>query len=175
MKNDKLIYILLPAVAIIWLIIGYRFYQAIEQKRDTPTQSTIPIASIEETTLAAYELQLDYPDPFLKKEKRAVRTPSIQQRTRSPQVTVTTFPAASTNIPWERLTYHGMIENNQTTDRVAIVSLEGIRKLVKEGNQIGTFTLEQILKDSVKVRVGREAQYITRQGKIDWSSSKPQK
>lgn len=173
MKNDKLIYVLVPAVAIIWLIIGYRFYQAIEQKEDTLNPKPIATALVEEATLAAYELQLDYPDPFLKKEKRAVRIPSIQQRTRPPQVAVTTFSAASTNIPWERLTYHGMIENNQTTDRVGIVSLGEVRKLVKEGEGVGTFTLEQILRDSVKVRAGKEVRYITKRGRVRWLSDKP--
>ena len=175
MKNDKLIYVLLPAVAIIWLIIGYQFYQAVEPKEIASLSQTAITIPVEEKNSEIYQLQLDYPDPFLKRQQQKVTvvTLPVRQTAISSLSIAPTITTSSKDIDWEAITYHGMIENNQTTDRVGILALDGVRKLVKEGSHVGAFTVERILKDSVMVKGGEKARYIIKQGKIQWLSKKP--
>ena len=171
MKNDKLIYVLLPAVAIIWLIIGYQFYQAVKPEEDNSMGRAMITAPTEEAVAETYELQLNYPDPFLKKQSSVAITVPIQQSPLTRQSAGLT--TSSTSVRWEAITYHGMIENNQTTDRVGILAQDGVRKLVKEGSHIGTFTVERILRDSVRVRTKQESKYIVKQERIEWLSRHP--
>ena len=84
MKKKNQIAILAPLVLLIWGIIGYRIYKAVKGNSEVSitTVSHLPVTMARvETT--AYELQLDYDDPFLKNRKRYV-PPSSQQARPTP-------------------------------------------------------------------------------------------
>ena len=175
MKDKRLLYVLLPAVVAIWMIIGYRFYHAVKGE-DTAVSTVAPVNVItpeEDTTI--YQLQFNYPDPFMKKITVA---PSIAAATLpTHQLPVTAArPAAvpaTSSVDWEAIAYLGMIENNQTEYRVGIIVVNGQRHLVREQDQIASFSIGRILKDSLQVGVKTEVRYIAREGKIDWLSQSP--
>lgn len=171
MKNKKLTYVLLPAVVLIWIMIGQRFYSAVKGDDYEPnvvSQSVLP-SEVEPTE--PYVLQLNYADPFLKKEPK----PRLLTAARSATVTsLPTSPRSSTppgaSMDWNSLVYLGIIENNKTTHRVGIVTLDGVRKLVKKNDRVAPFVIEEIRKDSIRVRSGQNTKYILRQGRIKWLS-----
>ena len=175
MKDKRLLYVLLPAVVVIWIVIGYRLYGAMKGDDFTPpvTRTFTPVVDRENNE--PYQLQLNYADPFLKKENtifRATYKPSLPQTSSLPAV-VRETANVSTTVNWNTLAYFGMIENAKTTHRVGIVTLNGVRKLVRESDQISHFTIERILKDSMEVRSGQETKYIVKQGRIEWLSRRP--
>ncbi|AOW20780.1 hypothetical protein [Urechidicola croceus] len=67
MKNKKNIYFLVPAVLLIWGLIGYRVYKALNpsETRITSAQNiaTFIPKKIEQSN--SYEIQANYRDPFL--------------------------------------------------------------------------------------------------------------
>ena len=167
-------YVLLPAVVIIWVMIGYRLYNAVKAD-DNPLPSTRPVTIAEKKEDSKpYQLQLNYLDPFLKDkvQEHTAHAPSTYSRL----VTLPTVPEpinASHAVDWSIITYVGMISNNQTDYRVGIITIKGTRKLVHENDRIPPFVIEKITKDSVRIRAREEARYVVRQGRIKWLSQKP--
>ena len=167
-------YVLLPAVVIIWIVIGYRLYNAVKgDDHSLPSARPVTIAEKKEDN-KPYQLQLNYLDPFLKNkaQKQIAHAPS----TYSHPVTLPTVPEpvnASHAIDWSVVAYVGMISNNQTDYRVGIITINGTRNLVRENDHIPPFVIEKITKDSVRIRAQEEARYVLRQGRIKWLSQKP--
>lgn len=175
MKDKRLLYVLLPAVVIIWIVIGYRLYGAMKGDDVTPPSTRVITPVVERESSELYQLQLNYADPFLKKESKVFRATgksSSRQTTSIPAITRGTTNGSST-VNWNNLAYFGMIENTKTTHRVGIITLNGERKLVRESDRIPPFVIEMISKDSVKVRSGQETKYIVKQGRIEWLSRRP--
>ena len=174
MKDKRLIYVLLPAVLVIWIIIGQRFYAAVKGDDPAPYVPTTGGAVTSEATPDVYELRLDYADPFLKEEPTQVTLPPLPVHDPISALSVaagSTSPTAT--VDWSGLTYSGMISNNQTDHRVGMLTLKGTRKLVRENDRVATFTIEKIYQDSVRVRFGEEVKHIVRAGRIRWLSRRP--
>ena len=175
MKDKRLLYVLLPAVVIIWIVIGYRLYGAMKGDDFAPSSTRMIAPVVDNERSEPYRLQLNYADPFLKKESKVFKAagePLSRQTSSLPAVSQKTTNVSLT-VDWNNLAYFGMIENTKTTHRVGIVTLNGVRKLVRESDRIPPFAIERILKDSVKVRSGQETKYIVKQGRIEWLSRRP--
>ncbi|WKN45341.1 hypothetical protein [Tunicatimonas pelagia] len=173
MKDKRLVYILLPAVAVIWIVIGYRIYQAVKGEEPLMPSRTAPLLTTEEMVIDTYTLQLNYADPFLKRQP--VRSQGEPASASSTPILIanTTKSDVSAGVNWGRITYLGMIENSHTQQKVAIIALDGVRKLVKIQDRISPFLVEKIYKDSVLVRSGKDIQYIVKEGRIKWLTGNP--
>lgn len=170
MKNKQLTYVLLPAVLIIWLVVGHRFYNALKGDEHQVNQTVRPTVVSEEEAIDIYQLQLNYADPFLKQEPQQPPR-SVLNATLAHSLPVSSpSPSASTRKPinWNALAYLGMIKNNETTHRVGIITVNGVRRLVKKNDRVAPFVIEDIRKDSIRVRSGQATKYILRQGRIKW-------
>ena len=167
-------YILLPLVVVLWVIIGYRFYNAVKGD-DIVEVPTLPEAiAIEKEVAAPYEWRLSYADPFLKNVPYSERHERVESISKQRVVEPSTLREGKVNsIEWDKLKYLGMIRNNKTDKQVGIVTLQGVRKLVREGDRVSGFVIEQIQKDSIRVRYARQKKYVVRQGRIEWLSQRP--
>ncbi|HAD98246.1 MAG TPA: hypothetical protein DCG19_12625 [Cryomorphaceae bacterium] len=160
MKKKNQIAILAPLVLLIWGIIGYRIYKAVKGNSEVSitTVSHLPVTMARvETT--AYELQLDYDDPFLKNRKRYV-PPSSQQAQASKPVskvkpkvvkTVTKIP-----LQWPRIVYHGLISHKQDKTTIYLVEVDGASHLVQQGEMFQELELLKAFPDSVWLRYKKE-------------------
>lgn len=174
MKDKKLLHVLLPAVVIIWILIGYRLYNAVKGD-DHPLPSARPVTIAEATEdIEPYQLQLNYADPFLKHRMRqhTVHTPLTYSRPITPKNLPEVINASPT-VDWSIIAYAGMISNNQTDYRVGIITINGTRKLVHENDKVPPFVIEEITKDSVRISTQEEVRYVVRQGRIKCLSQKP--
>lgn len=103
MKNKKNIYILLPLVLIVWGIIGYKVFSAINPTADLQTSPT-NLVNFKPKTIeneATYTLNLNYRDPFLEK-RSPIKKIKTTRKTSNKQPNIT--------IPFPPIIYNGLIE-----------------------------------------------------------------
>jgi hypothetical protein len=130
MKNKKNIYILVPAVLIIWGIIGYKILSAINpDEEEIVTNNTISqFVPKEIKEVEKFTIQANYRDPFLGKlyTKNITKKPknNLKKDTKPPVV----FP---------HVTYNGMIapkEPNRPT--LFLITINGKQQFMSFGKQI---------------------------------------
>lgn len=145
MKNKKLTYGLLVLVAGIWGSIIYRFVDwededthIVQEPLVLPEQET---AEIKDTA----ELWLNYRDPFLDKPYRplktkiARKTPPVKSKQQKD-----TAPAQ-----WPAVEYGGVISNKATSNKMALIKINGREHLLKEGQSSDGIEVSRIYGDSI--------------------------
>jgi hypothetical protein len=160
MKNKKTAWILLPAVLLIWGLLGWKIYAAM--KDDVPptfTASTTPAPVTHEAVVPdTYQLQLNYPDPFLTTKKTPVRdvrtSPENPNSTPSPKVLTPVAPAA-----WPELRYAGLVQSKDGKT-LGFLSVNGQSHFVKANDVIDEIVVQKIWKDSVRVVRGKEKRVV---------------
>ena len=170
MKDKRLTYILLPLVVVLWVVIGHRFYKAVKGDNVTSVSVLPETIAIEEEGTIPYEWQLNYADPFL---KNTLSSGSLgMQETTSKRLVKLSTTERDIPLPaeWNKLKYLGMIRNNNTDKQIGIIMFQDTRKLVRVGDHIAGFVIEQIQKDSIRVRCAQQKKYVVRQGRIEWLS-----
>lgn len=135
MKNKKNIYFLVPAILIIWGLIGYRIYKAI----NPPPTEVIAINAVDGfkpkkvKTVKSYDINADYRDPFLgilasnKKVKRKATT---------------TVAKPKEQIAFPTIVYKGIISpKTSRKSAVYLVQINGQQNLLKLRNTSQEVTL----------------------------------
>lgn len=145
LKNQ---YILVTAVIVIWSIIGYQLFKAINPDEPVISYSSTK-ASIDNDTLQEinFELLANYRDPFGVAKKGAA-LPKVSIPVVNAPVKMNT---PSVSVDWKALTFQGVVENNNSRSKVALVAGFGKSVLVKEGESIQDFKIISIWKDSILV------------------------
>jgi len=162
-KNKRLLYVLLPAVILIWGLIFQRIWMATRTGEDA--QGTAFVApSLAEQRLAPLSvppLLLTYADPF----SGQGQDPELRQRT---VVTTTTLSpkresALTLNLPvavptepispvvWPQVRYLGSISNAGANNRIALLSINQHEVMVKVGRVEQQIKVTKIFRDSVEV------------------------
>lgn len=159
MKNKKLTYLLIVAVAGVWGILLYRVFAAVKSNDDDqPVTAVAPVKeafndfSIPKDTA---KLLLNYRDPFgLTKPKD---TAAVLNRA----VNVIHKPAiADPVINWSFITYSGYIRNPVSKRLVALVSINGQSLTLAEGEIRNHVKLLKNLRDSIKISYQGKVKYI---------------
>ena len=154
MKNKKQIWILGPLVLLVWGMIGYRVFNALKGNSETyPVYQAPPsVQGSDSTQSNAYSLIKNYPDPFLKKERRSVS--GISTKTNSSRAKVKTR-VTKTVVPiplrWPVVNYKGSIERRSTSSILYVLEIEGINYFLSKGDEENDLKLLEVYEDSVKV------------------------
>lgn len=125
MKNKKNLYILLPAVLIVWSLVIYRFFKGLNP--NTATSNAIEQVAyfkpkkIQESK--PFIVNLDYRDPFLgtvqQKKKRITRHKLPTKKTEA------------TEIPFPSIVYKGIVSPKGKNEKVFLISVNGQQHLFK--------------------------------------------
>ncbi|SNT14129.1 hypothetical protein SAMN05421640_2482 [Ekhidna lutea] len=162
MKGKKNIYILLPAVIVVWGLILYRVISSlsgpeltISKKYDTNYE-----AVTRDTT--SYTLSYNYRDPFFTYQKRKY-TPNKVSETKEDKKR----PSKSKNklvskIDWSQIKYFGLIENQKTNNIKALVLIKGNYHYVEKNEDIENYNVFFISKDSIGLLSEGEKKYFKR-------------
>lgn len=159
MKNKKTSWILLPAVLLIWGIIGWKIYAA---TRDNPSADVLPrstaeVAPEKSDVPDTYRLLLDYPDPFLATSKPVATKPS-GTNPHIPKPKISTEPVAAA--VWPEIRYAGLVKSPKDGKVVGFLTIDGTSHFVKSGDAIGSVSVKTIWKDSALVGFGKESRTI---------------
>jgi hypothetical protein len=167
MKNRKSLYILIPAVLVVWSLIVYRIYNA--QQDDSAVYSKGKPAEISSSgplEKLNYDLLLNYADPFLKgikwKKKKEVFKEGEQLTIVQPNESSKTLPDANQaeNDIWKEVRYLGLIEHKLNHSKIVLLEIKGNNYILKLGEIKEGFLLKRIAQDSILLKNGIKEAYI---------------
>ena len=134
MKNKKNIYILLPAVLIVWGILIFKLISGLNPTTPTSqnSQQVGQFTPKQLTQAETFTIQADYRDPFLgtfeKKKQRAVK------RNTQPSAKIETTPFPS-------IEYKGIVSPKGKNEKVFLVRINGTQHLFKRNNKFNDVKL----------------------------------
>lgn len=159
MKFLKNTYVLVVAVVIIWGIIGYHLYNFIKRDDVSVMVKKDHIPLTQDDSVRHYTLLINYRDPFFASSVKTLHHRSKEISPRKASVIVNN----AHNIEWPKLQYKGIVENSQARKKIALINVNGLGSLVKEGDMLGAVRVHKIWKDSLELRVDRTSRVIQRQ------------
>jgi len=122
MKNKKNIYILLPAVILVWGLVGYRIFSVVQPSNNTSGQVRVTAFKpkvVEETT--PFTIRANYRDPFLG---------SLAQK-KSTKKKAVSVAYKKLKIPFPTITYKGMVAG-EGNNRVFLITINGAQFFFKK-------------------------------------------
>jgi len=122
MKNIKNIYILMPAVLVVWGIIGYRIFSGIvpSHKKSEEIVMLTPFQPKEVIKKEVFELKLDYRDPFL-------GTLSIREKK-----IIKPKPRVKDSIVFPNISYKGIFSSSNNSNTIFLVMIDGNQEMFKK-------------------------------------------
>ncbi len=167
MNQKRLLYVLLPAVLLIWGIIIHRILQAVGGE-DTLALTHLPAQvgqQLSPTTSDTITLLANYPDPFLNSSRKASETGTTASFADRPAlrptaaVKVSSPPPASIP-PFPEVVYLGLIQNGKSSRKVALLKIAGKEYFMEEKRQQDGIILSHIYPDSIRVAFNKEGKII---------------
>lgn len=148
MKNKKLIYLLLPLALLVWGMIIYKIF--FQTNAPENIAAFVPNKTAKQNNAAlpdTFALLLNYPDPFLKNEKRAVTSTNTTTTQKKP---VEIKPQKTIEpVHFPAIKYSGVVKKQE--HELAIVSINGSSNFMKTGETVNDITLLRIYNDSIIV------------------------
>jgi len=115
MKNKKNIYILLPAVILVWGLLAYKIFFAVKSTNDVVEQLTVSKFKpkvVEET--ATFTISANYRDPFL----------GTMEQKEVPKKRATGVTKKKSVTPFPTIRYNGVI-SSQDKKQVFLITING--------------------------------------------------
>lgn len=158
-QKKKTIYILLPIVILVW---GFVFYQLYGYFFSTPSYANTEektIINIDEIKKDTFSIVANYRDPFLSQKKAQIANHQVAVKING---STTKKNSAPTVLKWPSIQYKGMIKNNNSERRVAIVNIDGKERIVKEGTTLIELKVVKIEKETITVSFQDEQKTINK-------------
>ncbi|RXP46371.1 hypothetical protein EC396_14230 [Lutibacter sp. HS1-25] len=154
MKSKKNIYILLPVVLIVWGIIGYKLFSAINPSTGLQTTPTNLVDFKPETieNEATYTLNLNYRDPFLGKNSAAKKQSTVRKSSSNhPKIL----------IPFPPIVLNGIIEPKvRSRKTMYLVSINNKQHFLSVGQTVDGVTLTKGNSKAITVRFQKQQKEI---------------
>lgn len=158
-QKKKTIYILMPIVILVW---GFVFYQLYGYFFSTPSYANTEeeiIINIDEIKKDTFSIVADYRDPFLSQKRIQTVNHRVVTKTNGSKAKKNSAP---TVLKWPSIQYKGMIKNNNSERRVAIVNVDGKERIVKEGTTLNELKVVKIEKETITVSFQNEQKTINK-------------
>ena len=161
-KNKKLTYLLICAVAVVWGIVVYKF--VFNDTGDDYALKSFPVKKVDEPydQYAAkpdtFKLALNYRDPF-GEHGQAVVVQELPVSAGQPTNFIPT-PMPPPPIDWSFIRYSGYVTSPATKKLVSIMVVNGQERMVAEGEVFGGVKLLKNKKDSILVSWQGKQKYI---------------
>lgn len=156
MKNKSVTYLLGAVVLLIWGLVFYRLFSAVnEEDFSAPLSAYSGTKAVEKNTDSdSFELINDYRDPFLGQWSGSMQSSLGENRPKAPRKKVVkSIPAPVTPPPidWSFVSYLGTIHGKGSKKKLAILKLNDREMMVGNNDRIGDVTVLKVGKDSVLV------------------------
>ena len=157
MKNKALTYILLIVVAIVWYQVFFRVKGNWFGEDEELAETQVIAHDLPSLARDTVELDVSYRDPFGITKRKAVNldlnAQSLAQAKRpKPQ---------KQQIVWPVITYFGMLQKTYSNKPLAIVSMDGIRLMLRKGEEVfdGVYIVK-ITRESITLKYKKELKEV---------------
>jgi len=158
-KNKKTLYFVVPALLVIWGIIFYKVFNALNPQDDliVPVSQNLNTQThIEKSD--TFSIYTDYPDPFLSgSPKQRISEEESQEINVPKQSPIVPIKQVT---PWPAISYSGMIKNQKSNKQLALIQINGKENIAASGTSLEGITIQRIFKDSVEVSFNKEKKFI---------------
>lgn len=162
MKNRKTTYFLLPLALLVWGLIAYKIIAHLNSTDSGMPQTTTKTAGDGDIAPRdTFSLLLNYRDPFLGTDNTAeTNTDNIVAA--DPGDFFSSSPEQQQPEPqyWPSITYHGIILNKKTGNRITLVKIDNKEQLLAEGQEITGVRLIKAFSDSGIFKFQKEIKTI---------------
>ncbi|MCF8457036.1 MAG: hypothetical protein K9H62_13990 [Bacteroidales bacterium] len=153
MKNKKSIYILLPIVVIVWGLVFYQIYNFLNRDSedkgfDMPVFNTQQQEKLINDT---FNLILDYPDPFIKRQDLPSSV-SIEQKEN--KANRSGSKKLNRKLPEKKeleIAYKGFIRSKENNSRLEILVIDGKPYFAKKQIEDFGIKIESVWNDSIQI------------------------
>ncbi len=159
-QKKKIIYILLPIVILVWGFVFYQLYGYFFSKPDYTKTEEKTIINIDEIKKDTFSIVADYRDPFLSNNMVQTGINLVVNKTNGSSKTKKN--TSLTVLKWPLIQFKGMIKNNNSEKRVAIVIVDGKEQIVKEGTTLNELKVIKIEKETITVSFQKEQKTISK-------------
>jgi hypothetical protein len=160
MKNKKLTYFLIAAVAAIWALVIYRIFAAVKDD-DDPVE--VPVVQVKEAyndyTIPkdTVKLLLNYRDPF-----GLVRQKDTVSGVKSMHRSIALVRPAVPGVNWSFITYAGYVRNPESKKLVTLLSINGQSYALRDGDMRDRVKLLKNRLDSIEVSYQGKTKFIVK-------------
>ena len=160
MKNKKMVYSLGLLVCIVWGMILYRVFTAINHDEDSGFNNST-ITTVKERyndysfTKDTAKLALHYRDPF-----SAVNIIDTVIKHIDKKAIKTSVASIKPVFNWGFVKYSGYVRNPNSKKLIAIININGKNVMLAEGESSGDVKLIKNLKDSVKISFKNQTKFL---------------
>ncbi|MGZ3883526.1 MAG: hypothetical protein ACXVPQ_05035 [Bacteroidia bacterium] len=165
LKGRNSLYVFLPVNLLLWGYIGYKLYTSFgEGEEALPDEFPVTVARLKDADSLTYELSLNYEDPFLKN----VSVRAVQANNAAKREAPKTKPVDAKPAPVQKearvtdIKYLGLIHNKSSGVKTALISINGQSHIIKPGETVNGIAVQQVDKDFIVVKEGKEKTTITR-------------
>jgi hypothetical protein len=155
MKNKKLLYILIPLVAVVWGLIIWKVV-AFRPEQQLPYANQLPQEEQPADT-SRYELKINYQDPFLRSARNSGTSPALSSTKKANNIKKVKINSLKGPVKPEGLIYRGVITCNN--ERVGLLEVSGQKRLIKEHTQVEEYHIVAVEMDSLRINF-MEKEYV---------------
>ena len=127
MKNKKNIYFLLPAVLLVWGLLGYRIFSSVnptnKRQQTIATFNSFKPQLLQESE--AFIINTDYRDPFLG---------TLAQKKIAKQKKSTNTISKKPTVPFPSIIYKGLVSPKGKQQQVFLINIDGQQYFFKKNN-----------------------------------------
>ncbi len=151
MKNRKLLYILIPATAIVWGAIAWTIISNMKGSADYNQEDYLPYSEVHSDTIEeGYTLLANYPDPFKAQRISSPVTTVQKKATSQPKYKRTARRTTlMRRVVWPQVEYYGVIMNKD--QRLALLRINNAKTILQTGDENNQIKLLKIYNDSVQL------------------------
>jgi hypothetical protein len=155
MKNRKMLYILVPAVILIWGAVAYSIFNHLHSSDTNFEQQNAPVLfKTTDTDSIKYQLLANYRDPF----NTGIR--NTAEENISDQEKMLRSQRINQQIIWPQIEYLGLISHNKKW--VALIKINNSNLLMKEGEEKMDIKILKMYNDSVLLKFQKNSKVYLR-------------
>jgi hypothetical protein len=155
MKNRKMLYILVPAVILIWGAIAFSIFSHVHRSDSNIEQFNAPVFSKSSgKDSSKYQLLANYRDPF----NAGMRNASEEEV--NEQERLNKLQKINQQIIWPQIEFKGMIIHNKKW--VGLLKINNANLIMQEGDEKLNLRLLKLYKDSVLLKFQKNTKVFTK-------------
>ncbi|WP_435578733.1 hypothetical protein [Gilvibacter sp.] len=153
MNKTLLNKVLIGALVLIWVSVGYKLLKPGQEPVVTSSKPQAVVVAQTEDTRQAFEWEPLVRDPFLNTISKAKKT--NETTAKKPLGRPPTRPKQTSTI-WPTIEYFGYVQKERQSAPLALIKINGVLQRLRAGEAFQSIAIKAVYQDSIAVQFGSE-------------------